>query len=98
MCEKNSNLMTNPLIKEFIKEFCNDHNGRVRFLRGIFYDEQDGAENIISFLEKAIAQTRLETLKDCQRKIDEYFKGLIAIPFPKLSKESLKEFLLNQIK
>ena len=42
------------IMKEFIREFCNDHNGPVRFLRGVFYDERDGAEQIISFLSSAL--------------------------------------------
>ena len=34
-------------MREFIRKFCNDHNGHVRFLRGVFYDEKDGAEEIM---------------------------------------------------
>ena len=43
--------------KEFIDKFCNDHNGEVRFLRSIFWDEKDGAEEILSFLRSS--QTKL---------------------------------------
>ena len=48
---------------EFIYEFCNDHNGDVRFLRSIFYDEKDGSEQIIVFIKKAIKSTYLKGIK-----------------------------------
>ena len=46
------------LVKGFISEFCNDHNGYVRFLRGIFFDEKDGAESIIKYINKKISEMR----------------------------------------
>jgi len=46
--------------EEFIREFCNDHNGEVRFLRGVFYDEKDGAEKIIAFISSSITQAIAE--------------------------------------
>ena len=47
-------------LEEFIREFCNDHNGKVRFLRGVFYDEKDGAERIMNFLSESIQQAVAE--------------------------------------
>jgi len=40
------------IVNKFILEFCNDHNGEIRFLRSIFYDEKDGAETIIKFIRE----------------------------------------------
>ena len=36
--------------KEFIKEFCNDHNEKIRWLRGLALDEEDLLEQILEFL------------------------------------------------
>jgi len=51
---------TQKRLEEFIREFCNDHNGKVRFLRGVFYDEKDGAERIMNFLSESIQQAVAE--------------------------------------
>ena len=59
--------MTDKLKEMFIREFCNDHNGEVRFMRGIFYDEKDGAERIIDFLETAGDQVIAEAEKKLLR-------------------------------
>lgn len=53
-------------IKEFENEFCNNHQMPVRFLRSIFYDEQDGAEQIISFLHSALLSIRQQTLEEAK--------------------------------
>ena len=56
-------------VKSYRKEFCNDHNGEVRFLRGVFYDEKDGAEHIESFL-----RSKLEEIYDTSFK-EGYIEG-----------------------
>jgi hypothetical protein len=38
----------------FEERFCNNHQKPIRFLRSIFYDEQDGAEEIENFLIEEI--------------------------------------------
>ena len=60
---------TDKILAEFVREFCNDHNGEIRFLRGVFYDEKDGAEQIIAFLTSKIAQALAEEGERIERKI-----------------------------
>ena len=50
------------ILDEFEKEFCNNHQKPIRFLRSIFYDEQDGAEQIKFFLRQALIH-QLDELK-----------------------------------
>ncbi len=49
--------------EEFISKFCNDHNGDIRFLRGIFYSEKDGSEEILAHL-KTSQQNLLNAIKE----------------------------------
>ena len=49
-------------IKDFRKEFCNDHNERVRLLRGVFVDEEDAAEKLEQFLKSALQAVVVDTL------------------------------------
>lgn len=54
------------IMDEFISKFCNNHGGEIRFLRQVFYDEKDGAEQIITFLESSlskIAEASIEAVK-----------------------------------
>lgn len=41
-------------LDEFEKKFCNNHQKPIRFLRSVFYDEQDGAEQIEQFISDLI--------------------------------------------
>ncbi len=43
------------MVKEFREKFCNDHERPIRFLRSIFWDEQDGAEQIEFFILQALS-------------------------------------------
>ena len=36
--------------RRFESQFCNNHQKPIRFLRSVFYDEQDGAEQIEKFI------------------------------------------------
>jgi hypothetical protein len=36
----------------FIKKFMNDHNGQPRWLRGIFWNEEEKIENILFWMRK----------------------------------------------
>lgn len=56
------------IIGEFRKEFCNDHQKPIRFLRSVFYDEQDGAEQIEKFIIKALSQQREEIAEMIKKK------------------------------
>ena len=42
---------TESLRLEFIKEFCNDHNGQVRWLRSVALTEQDLLDKILAFFD-----------------------------------------------
>ena len=55
--------LTQKIIKEFEKEFCNNHQKPIRFLRSIFYDEQDGAEKIENFLYQSLHQIATEAIE-----------------------------------
>ena len=37
--------------QEFILEFCNDHNGKVRWLRSVALDEQDLLDSILNHFD-----------------------------------------------
>ena len=50
---------TKNIIEKFEDKFCNNHQRPIRFLRSIFYDEQDGAEEIEQFI-----LTELQALKE----------------------------------
>ncbi len=41
------------LRKDFINNFCNDHNRSIRWLRGAFFDEKEKLDTILAYLEKA---------------------------------------------
>lgn len=45
-------------------------------------------------INKIKQQTRKETLEEVEEKIEEYFKGLVMIPFPHKTKEQI----LNNLK
>mgnify|MGYP001580632811 CR=1 FL=1 len=55
--------LTEKIIEEFEKEFCNNHEKPIRFLRGVFYDEQDGAEQIENFLRSSLHQVATEAIE-----------------------------------
>lgn len=62
------------ILKKFRERFCNDHNGEIRFLRSVFYDEKDGAEQILSFLLTSLDEleksVREEMIREIREKID----------------------------
>lgn len=63
----------------FISNFCNDHQKPLRFLRSVFYDEQDGAEKILEFIEKEIAlakQGERERIASFNQEITEQIESL----------------------
>ena len=39
--------------RKFIREFCNDHGGEVRWLRGVSYNMETLLEDILKFFDKA---------------------------------------------
>jgi len=53
---KNIKKEVEEIINEFESEFCNNHQKPIRFLRSIFYDEQDGAEQIELFIKKSLTR------------------------------------------
>lgn len=36
---------------EFVREYCNDHNGKIRWLRGIFVDEEEKLQTILEYMQ-----------------------------------------------
>lgn len=56
-------------ILEFERTFCNNHQKPIRFLRGVFFDEQDGAEQIEAFIRQALEQVRQETIEECEKAV-----------------------------
>jgi hypothetical protein len=63
-------------LAEFEKKFCNNHQKPIRFLRSIFFNTQDGAEQIEQFisnlidemetnlfLKDIVTKARIDTLK-----------------------------------
>lgn len=57
-------------IKDFRKEFCNDHNERVRLLRGVFVDEEDAAEKLEQFLKSALQAVVVDTLDAVEKELE----------------------------
>ena len=53
--------------KDWEKEFCNDHGGEIRFLRSIFFDEKDGAEEIMNFIGKLQKSQQADIKKMIER-------------------------------
>ena len=51
------------ILDEFEEEFCNNHQKPIRFLRSVFFDEQDGAEQIEDFLLSALTH-QFDELKE----------------------------------
>lgn len=52
--------------QEFVTKYCNEHNGYIRWLRNIFYDEESKIEAIVDTLSKAdseIAHLRFDNEK-----------------------------------
>ena len=43
---------TMTLRQKFIHEFCNDHNGKIRWLRSIAFNMPDLLEKILDFLDR----------------------------------------------
>ena len=82
---KTLNKMTNlskiksEAIKRFESEFCNNHQKPIRFLRSVFYDEQDGAEQIETFLlseiDRAVTEAKLEAAEEIWQAIDAEFES-----------------------
>jgi hypothetical protein len=58
------------ILEEFRKKYCNDHNGEVRFLRSVFYDEKDGAQEIEAFIEQALTNQKQEILDKVKEKAE----------------------------
>ena len=54
-------------VKRFESEFCNNHQKPIRFLRSVFYDEQDGAEQIEQFLLSEIDRAVSATMGDLEK-------------------------------
>ena len=64
-----TNSFKERMLKEFEKEFCNNHQKPIRFLRSVFYDEQDGAEQIENFIEIVLSKQ----IKEIEKEIWEVF-------------------------
>lgn len=62
-------------LKEFEKEFCNNHQKPIRFLRSVFYDEQDGAEQIEAFLSIALREVATELGKSLIPELKNLYTG-----------------------
>ncbi len=61
----------NSLADAFIKEYCNDH-GKLRWLRGVFFDEDDKMNTIIKWLkfaDKKLQQALSQRDKEWEEKI-----------------------------
>lgn len=44
--------------REFIKEFCNDHDSQIRWLRGVAFNEQHLLDLILEFLDSRVQQLK----------------------------------------
>jgi hypothetical protein len=51
-CKKIRTSLLKELEEGFIKEFCNDHNGEIRWLRGVALDEVDLLSEILKYFNK----------------------------------------------
>jgi len=59
------------ILEEFEREYCNNHNRKIRWLRGVFIDQEDQIREIEKFLSQAIDQTREETIESIVKYIRE---------------------------
>lgn len=49
------------------------------------------------FISKVYDLVRLETIKEVEEVLDEYFKGLIMMPNPQATKEKIKSLINKQL-
>jgi hypothetical protein len=56
LCTKYGKEREEKLAKDFIKEFCNDHGGEIRWLRSVALDTDDLLEQILQFFATAQAE------------------------------------------
>ena len=49
------------------------------------------------FLSQALNQTREETIREVEEMLDNYFEGLIVVPYPELTRDKIKKHL-NKLK
>lgn len=77
----------NSLKKQFIRNYCNDHGLKIRWLRSIFLNENEKLETILQYLDKAdslIANERLRLIEDIKRMVkrktgDAYYPAITDI-------------------
>ena len=60
--QENTKLTIKEIESEFDKEFCNNHNHPIRFLRSVFLDEEDQIMTIKQFYSQKIKEL-LEEIK-----------------------------------
>jgi len=70
------------LRKEYIHKFCNDHNGEVRWLRGIFMDDDDAIEEHLTFISNLLIQKDQEHKAELEEK-DKEIEQLRRYLYPK---------------
>ncbi len=89
------NELEKEIISDFILKFCNNHNGEIRFLRSVFFDEKDGAETIINFIKQKIAEVRIADTKRSPENCDFWNIGLCIIKEPGKYNERCKGMCNN---
>ena len=59
---------------------------------------KDIEDTILDMVKVALQDRDKELIKMVENTIEEYFKGLIVIPFPELTKKKLKETIVKRLK
>ena len=68
MKKETKNKSLKSILEEFEREFCNNHQKPIRFLRSIFYDEQDGAEKIEEFIKSSLTYLLSGIIEEIEKK------------------------------
>lgn len=57
-------------ISDFLRVYCNNHNGKIRWLRGIFIDEEDKIEKILSAMRSILLSKEKQWKDEMAGKIE----------------------------
>lgn len=84
------------LTQRFIHKFCNDHNGEIRFLRSIFYDEKDGAEEIMNFIKTEIQEAEEKGYQRGVKKVKQTIFNFYGGTMPTMLLDEIDNFLKSK--
>jgi len=67
------------ILDNFDTEFCNDHNRKIRFLRGVFIDQEDQIITIKDFISTSIDSLLQDVLSEADKYGDRLFNRCLVL-------------------